>query len=39
MINYIIIGVLAAAFGVALTLFLHKFGLWKKKHSDDEEED
>ena len=35
MINYIIIGVLAAAFGVVLTLFLHRFGLWKK-HNDDE---
>ncbi len=39
MINYIIIGVLAAVFGVVLTLFLHKLGLWKKKYNKDVEDD
>ena len=39
MINYIIIGVLAAAFGVVLTIFLHKLGMWKKKYSEDEDDD
>ena len=38
MINYIIIGVLAAVFGLVLTLFLHKFGLWNKKYNDDEDD-
>ncbi len=35
--EYILIGVLAAAFGVMLTLFLNKLGLWKKNNDNGEE--
>lgn len=36
--EYVLIGFLAAAFGVALTLFLHKLAEWQKDHKNGEEE-
>ena len=35
--EYLIIGVLAAAFGVSVTVFAHKLKSWRKEENDEEE--
>ena len=35
--DYLIIGVLAAAFGAIGTLFLHKYLKWQKEYKNEEE--